>query len=91
MRPIAALDKARTLSPTAARIADLGVAWRDKGDLAKATALFREAVAKDPRYAPARWHLAQMLSRAAQVRRTEQGAGRSAVGGGAVGGGAKTA
>jgi Tfp pilus assembly protein PilF len=59
---IAALDTARTLSPTAARIADLGVAWRDKGDLAKATALFREAVAKDPRYAPARWHLAQVLS-----------------------------
>jgi len=59
---IAALDKARTLSPTAARIADLGVAWRDKGDLAKATALFREAVAKDPKYAPARWHLAQVLS-----------------------------
>ena len=26
------------------------------------TALFREAVAKDPRYAPARWHLAQVLS-----------------------------
>jgi len=59
---IAALDKARTLSPTPARIADLGVAWRDKGDLAKATALFREAVAKDPRYTPARWHLAQMLA-----------------------------
>ncbi|HEX8953623.1 MAG TPA: tetratricopeptide repeat protein [Polyangia bacterium] len=59
---IAALDKARTLSPTAARIADLGVAWRDKGDLAKAESLFREAVAKDPRYTPARWHLAQVLS-----------------------------
>jgi superkiller protein 3 len=59
---IAALDKARTLSPTAARIADLGVAWRDKGDLTKAAALFREAVAKDPRYTPARWHLAQMLA-----------------------------
>ncbi len=59
---IAALDRARTLSPTAARIADLGVAWRDKGDLAKATSLFREALAKDPRYTPARWHLAQMLS-----------------------------
>jgi tetratricopeptide (TPR) repeat protein len=59
---IAALEKARTLSPTAARIADLGVAWRDKGDLTKAAALFREAVAKDPRYTPARWHLAQVLS-----------------------------
>jgi tetratricopeptide (TPR) repeat protein len=59
---IAALEKARTLSPTAARIADLGVAWRDKGDLAKAGALFKEAVAKDPRYTPARWHLAQMLA-----------------------------
>jgi superkiller protein 3 len=59
---IAALEKARTLSPTPARIADLGVAYRDKGDLAKATALFREAVAKDPRYTPARWHLAQTLS-----------------------------
>ncbi len=59
---IAALEKARTLSPTAARIADLGVAWRDKGDLPKATMLFREAVAKDPHYTPARWHLAQVLS-----------------------------
>jgi len=59
---IAALDKARQLSPTAARIADLGVAWRDKGDLGKAAELFREAVAKDPRYTPARWHLAQVLS-----------------------------
>lgn len=59
---IAALDKARTLSPTAARTADLGVAWRDKGDLGKAAALFREALAKDARYTPARWHLAQTLS-----------------------------
>jgi superkiller protein 3 len=59
---IAALDKARTLSPTAARTVDLGVAWRDKGDLVKAAALFREALQKDPRYAPARWHLAQTLS-----------------------------
>ncbi|MDB4965272.1 MAG: repeat containing protein [Myxococcales bacterium] len=59
---IAALDKARTLSPTAARSADLGVAWRDKGDLAKAATLFREALQKDPRYTPARWHLAQTLS-----------------------------
>src|SRR5262249_17442914 len=59
---IAALDKARQLSPTAARIADLGVAWRDKGDLAKATALFPDAVAKDPKCGPARWHLAQVLS-----------------------------
>lgn len=59
---IAALEQARRLSPTAARISDLGVAWRDKGDLAKAAALFREAVQKDPRYTPARWHLAQTLS-----------------------------
>ena len=59
---IAALEKARTLSPTAPRIADLGVAYRDKGDLAKATELFREAVAKDARYTPARWHLAQTLA-----------------------------
>src|SRR5262249_26977406 len=59
---IAALDKARTLSPTAARISDLGVAWRDKGDLGKAAGLFREALQKDPRYTPARWHLAQTLS-----------------------------
>jgi Tfp pilus assembly protein PilF len=59
---IAALDKARALSPTAPRITDLGVAWRDKGDLGKAASLFREALAKDPKYAPARWHLAQTLS-----------------------------
>jgi Tfp pilus assembly protein PilF len=59
---IAALDKARTLSPTAARTSDLGVAWRDKGDLAKAAALFREALQKDPKYTPARYHLAQTLS-----------------------------
>lgn len=59
---IAALDRARALSPTPARIADLGVAWRDKGDLAKAASLFREALAKDPRYTPARWHLAQTLA-----------------------------
>ena len=53
--------RARCRRPPA-RIADLGVAWRDKGDLARATALFREALAKEPRYTPARWHLAQTLA-----------------------------
>ena len=57
-----ALTRARELSPTPARIADLGVAYRDKGEFAKAEALFREALAKEPRYAPARWHLAQTLA-----------------------------
>jgi Tfp pilus assembly protein PilF len=59
---IVALEKARTLSPTPARIADLGVAYRDKGDLKRAQALFGESLAKDPRYVPARWHLAQVLA-----------------------------
>jgi superkiller protein 3 len=59
---IAALDRAQQLSPTAARIADLGVAWRDKGDLGKAAGLFQQALTKDPRYTPARWHLAQTLA-----------------------------
>jgi tetratricopeptide (TPR) repeat protein len=63
---IAALERAQAISPTPARIADLGVAWRDKGNLAKATALFRRALAKDPRYTPARWHLAQTLAAAHQ-------------------------
>jgi superkiller protein 3 len=59
---IAALDKARQLKPAPAVIDDLGVAWRDKGDLPHATALFREALAQSPRYAPARWHLAETLA-----------------------------
>lgn len=61
---IAALSKARELSPSPARVSDLGVAYRDKGDLAKAESLFREALAKEPRYTPARWHLAQTLAAA---------------------------
>jgi tetratricopeptide (TPR) repeat protein len=61
---IAALGKAREISPTPPRISDLGVAYRDKGDLAKAESLFREALAKEPRYTPARWHLAQTLAAA---------------------------
>jgi superkiller protein 3 len=59
---IAALTRARELQPTAARISDLGVAYRDKGELPRAEALFREAITKDARYHPARWHLAQTLS-----------------------------
>jgi tetratricopeptide (TPR) repeat protein len=59
---IASLDKARQLSPTAPRIADLGLAYRDKGDFARAEALFRESLARDARYTPARWHLAQALA-----------------------------
>jgi tetratricopeptide (TPR) repeat protein len=68
---IAALGRARELSPTAARITDLGVAYRDKGDLARAAQLFGEALAKDPRYVPAHWHLAQTL--AAQHRCADMG------------------
>jgi Tfp pilus assembly protein PilF len=59
---IAALDKARQLKQSPAITDDLGVAWRDKGDLPRATAIFREALAQNPRYTPARWHLAETLA-----------------------------
>jgi Tfp pilus assembly protein PilF len=58
----AALERAHALEATPARTADLGRAYRDLGDLAKAEALFREALAKDARYAPAHFFLAQVLS-----------------------------
>src|SRR5262249_8569857 len=59
---IAALTQARQLKPAPAVIDDLGVAWRDQGDLAHAVASFREALAQNPRYVPARWHLAETLA-----------------------------
>ena len=57
-----ALEKARSLDPSAARIADLGRAHRDLGDLPRAEALFKEAIAKDPKYTPARFFLAQVYA-----------------------------
>ncbi len=57
-----ALEKARSLDPTAARITDLGRAHRDLGDLPRAEALFKEAIAKDPKYTPARFFLAQVFA-----------------------------
>jgi tetratricopeptide (TPR) repeat protein len=58
----AALERAKAIEPTAARIADLGRAHRDLGDLKAAEAAFKEALAKDPRYTPAHFFLAQVLS-----------------------------
>jgi superkiller protein 3 len=60
---VAALERASLLSPTAARLSDLGVSWRDKGDLKKAEDAFSTALQKDPRYTPARFHLAQILAK----------------------------
>jgi Flp pilus assembly protein TadD len=61
---IAALEKARAIKPAAAISDDLGAALEDKGDLDKAAATFREALAKNPKYSPARWHLAETLAAA---------------------------
>jgi thioredoxin-like negative regulator of GroEL len=35
---------------------------RNQGDLVRAQQLFQYALGKDPKYAPARWHLAQTLA-----------------------------
>jgi superkiller protein 3 len=59
---LAALARAHQLAPSAVHTTDLGIAYRDRGDLPRAVELFREAVTKDPRYAPARWQLAQTLA-----------------------------
>jgi superkiller protein 3 len=60
---VSALEHAYKLQPgNPVRATDLGVALRDKGDLARAIRLFQEALQREPRYAPARWHLAQTLA-----------------------------
>jgi tetratricopeptide (TPR) repeat protein len=57
---IGALTRARALAPLPPYTDDLGRAYRDQGDFARAEPLFREAAGKG--YAPARWHLAQTLA-----------------------------
>jgi tetratricopeptide (TPR) repeat protein len=65
-----ALERAYKLQPqNPVRATDLGVALRDQGSalhdqgrLDRAVELFKAALARDPRYAPARWHLAQTLA-----------------------------
>ena len=57
-----AFERARTLSPTAAHIADLGRAWRDLGDFARAEATFKEALAKDAHFSAAHFYLAQLYA-----------------------------
>jgi Tfp pilus assembly protein PilF len=58
----AALERAVAIEPTASRLADLGRAQRDLGDLPGAEKRLREAIAKDTRYRPAHFFLAQVLS-----------------------------
>ena len=58
----AAFERSRTLAPTAAHIADLGRAWRDLGDFAKAETSFKEALAKDAKFGPGHFYLAQLYA-----------------------------
>lgn len=57
-----ALERARQLDATPARIADLGRAYRDLGDLDQADKLFHEALVKDPKFGPAHFYLAQLYA-----------------------------
>jgi tetratricopeptide (TPR) repeat protein len=57
-----ALERAQKLDPTPARIADVGRAWRDLGDLPKAESFFNQAIAKDAKFGPAHFYLAQVYA-----------------------------
>lgn len=55
---------AQSPKPDASALNRQGLAARKGGDAVKATALYREAIGADPRYAPARYNLACELARA---------------------------
>jgi tetratricopeptide (TPR) repeat protein len=57
-----ALEHARAIKATPEVLTDLGLARRQKGDLRGAEDAFREALATDPRYQPARIDLAWFLA-----------------------------
>jgi tetratricopeptide (TPR) repeat protein len=59
---VPSLKRACELGPSPARLTDLGRAYRDLGDLKTAESTLRQAIAKDTRYAPAHFFLAQVLS-----------------------------
>ncbi len=59
---VSALEKAKALQSTAEVLTDLGLARRKHGDIAKAEAEFRSALAQNPKLHPARLHLASTLA-----------------------------
>ena len=59
---VSALEKAKALQSTPEVLTDLGLARRKQGDIAKAEAEFRAALAQNPRLHSARLHLASTLA-----------------------------
>ncbi len=67
-----ALERARKLKATPEVLTDLATARRQQGDMAGAEQGFREALAAEPKYQPARLDLAWLLAKTARCKEAQK-------------------